>query len=267
MKENFRHWLLDMHLTTDKSLREAGAWNNPNPSPVFSVHDETNPQLRAVVEWLAKELELWTPADNRLEKNPLLKKAMYHLVGVAHPTAGSGGELQFDIVSRISKEVLKAAKEHHPDGRLDFDGDETLQMASSPVTLIKFLKSQWGRFHPKAGWEGGYGKTGEDYDRYFLDRDRQFKDQHYRQHFAEPQQQGQPQSQPQSQSQKGSSPHGTINVMKVMQAMPHSFFAGKDVNQIMAAAIEIAHNLQQSPPGVKEIQEFMVAKGLVGENN
>jgi hypothetical protein len=169
MDTNFKHWLF-----ADPLIAEVEGWSipgfgRPKPQQQPAAPTENTAGVQQEVERLAKELELWDrdpktgQEDNWLEKSPMLRRAMTHLITVLHPQVGQGGMLMWNMLQSITDALIRKAKDRHPEGKVDPNVDETLQQAGTPTRLVKYLKGTWRAFNPKATIEGSMpGKSAED---------------------------------------------------------------------------------------------------------
>lgn len=281
MRKQFRLWLTENE--GYNVLNEAGSfWRRthmtpsvptpppmakfapPEPEEPHAVHSDANPKLKNIVEMLIKELGI----GNQVSASPYLRHALYHTVGVMHPKIGTGGRVIFAPLAAISDAVIRNAMK---DKELDPDNDETLKIASSPVTFINHLRSLWGGFRPGTEIEGATGHKADN-DRWFINQDAQYRKarlgkyaQGYKSWHEEPKEA--PNAATAAPSASGGAapaPAKPNVVIGIMHALPDYTFRGADMTKLASAAQSIAQQRGVEPPTEAELKKFMKDKRLIG---
>lgn len=277
MRKQFRLWLTDTE--GGNMLNEAiPFWKRthmspsvPPPAPPvaahappeeevpYEVHSERNVKLKGVVDNLANELGI----TEQVNKSNYLKRALYHVVGVMHPKFGTGGKVIFAPMAAISDAVVRNAMR---DKELDVDNDETLKMASSPVTLINHLRVLWGGFHNGTTLEGATGNRADN-DRWFTSQDANYRQarlgkyaQGHKSWHPEPQEA--PVAAPAAAAAKA--PAIMNPVIARMNVLPDYILAGYDMTKLATIAQEVASKYKLPLPTEMELKQFMKRKGFIG---
>jgi hypothetical protein len=279
MRKQFRLWLTDTEggnmlneaIPFWKRMHMSPSVPTPPPPPMaahappeeevpYEVHSERNGKLKGVVDALANELGI----AEQMNKSNYLKRAFYHVVGIMHPKFGTGGKVIFAPMAAISDAVVRNAMK---DKELDVDNDDTLKMASSPVTLINHLRLLWGGFHSGTTLEGATGNR-VDNDRWFTSQDSDYRKARLGKYAQghkswHPEAQEAPQATPAA-STATKSPVITNPVIARMSAMPDYWLAGADMTKIASVAQDIAQKLNLPLPTEMELKQFLKKKGVIG---
>lgn len=266
MKKHFRLWLTENE--GYNMLNEAVPfWKrmhmSPSVPPPMAAHApvdapvEPSETVDSVANDLANELGI----TEQVGKSNYLKRALHHVVSIMHPKVGSGGKVIFAPMAAITDAVIRNAMK---DKELDPDEDETLKMASSPVTLINHLRLLWGKFHNGTSLEGSTGNR-QDNDRWFTSQDAQYRQARlgkYAQGYKS--WHDKPEEAPAVAPTGAKAPTPPNMVLGIMNAMPEYLYRGADMVKVSNIANKVAQERNLPAPTEAELLQFMKKKGFIG---